>query len=130
MPSQRDKLQRDMRFRILRLLESDPQMSQRALSRELGVSLGSVNYCLKALVQKGQLKISNFRASNNKLRYAYVLTPKGVAEKTALTSRFLQGKLKEYDALKAEIESLQEDLELGADMGPAPRMHGGGRSRE
>ena len=130
MSSQRDKLQQDVRFRILRLLESNPQISQRALSRELGISLGSVNYCLKALVQKGQLKISNFRASNNKLRYAYALTPKGVAEKTALTTRFLQGKLKEYDALKAEIESLQEDLELGADMGPAPRAHGGARSRK
>ena len=119
-----------MRFRILRLLESNPQMSQRALSQELGVSLGSVNYCLKALVQKGQLKISNFRASNNKLRYAYALTPKGVAEKTALTSRFLQSKLKEYDALKAEIRSLQEDIELGADMGPAPHVQSSARSRK
>ena len=130
MPSQRDKLQRDMRFRILRLLESNPQTSQRALSQELGVSLGSVNYCLKALVQKGQLKISNFRASNNKLRYAYVLTPKGVAEKTALTGQFLQSKLKEYDALKAEIKNLQEELELGADMGPSPRAQDGARSRK
>ncbi|WP_417525559.1 MarR family EPS-associated transcriptional regulator [Marinovum sp.] len=114
-------MQQDVRFRILRLLDGNPQMSQRALSRELGISLGAVNYCLSALVAKGQLKISNFRASNKKLRYAYVLTPKGVAEKTALTSRFLQRKLNEYDALKAEIESLQEDLELGADMAPAPQ---------
>ncbi len=121
MSSQREKLQQDVRFRILRLLDGNPQMSQRALSRELGISLGAVNYCLSALVAKGQLKISNFRASNKKLRYAYVLTPKGVAEKTALTSRFLQRKLNEYDALKAEIESLQEDLELGADMAPAPQ---------
>jgi EPS-associated MarR family transcriptional regulator len=120
MASQRDKLKEDVRFRILRLLEDNPQMSQRALSRELGISLGAVNFCLNALIEKGQLKISNLRASNKKLRYAYILTPKGVAEKTALTSQFLQRKLKEYDALKAEIESLQEDLKLGADMGPAP----------
>lgn len=125
MSSQREKLQKDVRFRILRLLESDPQMSQRALSRELGISLGGVNYCLNALVEKGQLKIRNFRGSDKKFRYAYVLTPQGVAEKAALTSRFLQRKLMEYDALRAEIESLQNDLELGADMGPAPRAHSG-----
>ncbi|MDX1742719.1 MAG: MarR family EPS-associated transcriptional regulator [Ruegeria sp.] len=122
MSSHREQLQQDVRFRILRLLDGNPQMSQRALSRELGISLGAVNYCLSSLAEKGQLKIRNFRASNRKLRYAYVLTPKGVAEKTALTSRFLQRKLEEYDALKAEIESLQEDLELGADMGPAPQV--------
>ena len=120
MTSQREKLQQDARFRILRLLESDPKMSQRALSRELGISLGAVNFCLNALIEKGHLKVSNFRASNKKPSYAYLLTPKGVTEKAALTGRFLQRKLEEYDALKAEIESLQEDLELGADMGPAP----------
>jgi EPS-associated MarR family transcriptional regulator len=109
MSLRRDKLQNDVRFRILRLLESNPEMSQRALSRELGISLGAVNYCLKALLEKGQLKIRNFRGSDKKFRYAYVLTPKGVAEKTAMTSRFLQAKLKEYEALKAEIESLRED---------------------
>ncbi len=129
MSSHRDKLQQDLRFRILRILDSNPQMSQRALSRELGISLGAVNYCLNAFVEKGLLKISNFRASNKKLAYAYVLTPKGVAEKTALTSRFLQRKLKEYDALKAEIESLQKDKELGADMGPAPHAISGARPR-
>lgn len=113
MSSQRDKLQQDVRFRIMRLLQRNPEMSQRVLSKELGISLGAVNYCLNALVEKGQLKIRNFRSSNRKTRYAYVLTPKGLAEKTALTSQFLQRKMKEYDALKAEIESLQEDLELG-----------------
>lgn len=130
MSSQREKTQKDVRFRILRLLESNSQLSQRELSRELGISLGAVNYCLNALVERGQLKIRNFRGSDKKLRYAYILTPKGVAEKAALTSRFLQRKLKEYDALKEEIESLQEELELGADMAPAPRAHCGVRSRK
>ncbi len=130
MSSQREKLQKDVRFRILRLLESNPQMSQRELSRELGISLGAVNYCLSALVEKGQLKIRNFRGSDKKFRYAYILTPTGVAEKAALTNRFLQRKLKEYDALKAEIESLQEELELGADMAPAPRAQSSARSRK
>ena len=130
MSSQREQLQKDVRFRIMRLLASNPNTSQRALAHELGVSLGAVNYCLKALMDKGQLKVRNFRDSNKKLRYAYVLTPKGVAEKTILTSRFLQRKLKEYDALKAEIESLQNELELGADMAPAPAARSGLGSRK
>lgn len=129
MSSHRERSQKDVRFRILRLLEGNPQMSQREMSRELGISLGAVNYCLNALVTKGQLKIRNFRGSDKKLRYAYVLTPKGVAEKARLTGRFLQRKLKEYDALKAEIESLQEEMELGADMTPAPHALGNDRSR-
>jgi EPS-associated MarR family transcriptional regulator len=80
------------------------------MSEELGVSLGAVNYCLKALVEKGQVKIRNFRAANNKLRYAYVLTPRGLAEKTRLTGRFLKRKIAEYEALKAEIEAIQKSL--------------------
>ena len=130
MPSQRDQLQQDVRFRILRILERNPQMTQRALSHELGISLGGVNFCLNALVEKGQLKIRNFRASNRKPRYAYVLTPKGVAEKTALTRQFLRRKLEEYTALKAEIESLERDLELGSDMGTAPHGYSDARSRK
>ncbi len=130
MSSNRDELQQYVRFRILRLLESNPQMSQRALSRELGISLGAVNYCLKSLVEKGQLKIRDFQAAKKKLRYAYVLTPKGASEKAALTSRFLQRKLEEYDALKAEIESLQQDLLLGAEMGPAPSAQNTTKARK
>ncbi|MEW9920352.1 MarR family EPS-associated transcriptional regulator [Marimonas sp. MJW-29] len=130
MPSQRDKLQQDARFRILRMLESNPQMSQRTLSRELGISLGAVNFCLNALIEKGHLKIKNFRVSNKKSGYAYVLTPKGVAAKAALTGQFLQRKMDEYDALKAEIVSLQEELELGADMGLVPDVRNRTRSRK
>lgn len=100
----------DVRFRVLRMLEERPDLSQRQMAEELGVSLGAVNYCLKALVEKGQVKIRNFRAANNKLRYAYVLTPGGLAEKTRLTGRFLKRKMAEYEALKAEIEAIQESL--------------------
>lgn len=92
------------------MLEEQPDLSQRQMAEELGVSLGAVNYCLKALVEKGQVKIRNFRAANNKLRYAYVLTPGGLAEKTRLTSRFLKRKMAEYEALKAEIEAIQESM--------------------
>ena len=111
----------DTRFRVLRLLEQNPDLSQRDIANSLGVSLGCVNYCLKALAEKGQVKIRNFRASEHKLRYAYVLTPKGLAERAALTGRFLKRKMVEYDALKAEIDDLEKEMGLGADMAPAPR---------
>ncbi len=82
------------------------------------MSLGATNYVLRALVNKGQVKIRNFRASNNKLRYAYILTPKGLESKARLTSGFLRRKRMEYDALRAEIEALEEELSLGADLAP------------
>lgn len=110
-----DTLREDIRFRILRLLETNPNLSQRAISRQLGVSLGSTNYCLNALIEKGQIKIQNFRASDNKLRYSYILTPHGVAAKIALTRRFLNRKLAEYAALKAEIEAIESELDRGAE---------------
>ncbi len=96
----------DVRFRVLRVLEDQPDLSQRQIASELGVSVGAVNYCLRALVEKGQIKVRNFRSSNNKLRYAYILTPRGVAEKARLTGAFLKRKISEYEALKAEIEAL------------------------
>lgn len=93
----------------MRLIEANPQASQRDIAQSLGMSLGSVNYCLNALIEVGLVKARNFRAADNKLRYAYILTPKGVAKKAALTGRFLQRKLMEYEALKAEIEALQSE---------------------
>lgn len=96
----------DVRFRVLRVLEGNPDLSQRQIAGELGVSVGSVNYCLNALIEKGQIKVRNFRSSDNKLRYAYILTPRGVAEKARLTGAFLKRKMAEYEALKAEIEAL------------------------
>jgi EPS-associated MarR family transcriptional regulator len=96
-------------FKVLRLLQANPQMNQRELSKELGVSLGKTNYCLKALLDKGMLKMQNFQSSKRKLAYAYLLTPAGLAEKAALTGRFLQRKMSEFEQLKAEIESLQKE---------------------
>lgn len=92
----------------MRLIEVNPSVSQREIARSLGISLGAVNYCLSALIDVGFVKVRNFRASNNKRRYAYIQTPKGAAEKAALTADFLQRKVREYEALKAEIESLRE----------------------
>jgi EPS-associated MarR family transcriptional regulator len=97
----------DLNFRVLRFVEEYPDRSQREISRALGLSLGGVNYCLKALIDKGLIKIENFRTSSNKLGYLYVLTPQGIAERAALTNRFLRRKLAEYEALKAEIEAMQ-----------------------
>ena len=100
----------DMHFRVLRLLEENPELSQRALARELGVSLGGVHYCLRALIEKGLVKARNFAASSNKGRYAYMLTPAGLAEKSALTRSFLARKRAEYAALQAEIAALEAEL--------------------
>lgn len=96
----------DVHFRVLRLLEDHPDYSQREIADALGISLGRVNYCLKALIQRGSVKVDNFRAASNKLNYAYVLTPRGIADKAALTARFLARKMREFEALKAEIEAL------------------------
>ena len=99
----------DVHFRVLRVLNDRPGLSQREIAHELGVSLGAVNYCLRALVEKGQIKVKNFRASDNKLRYAYVLTPGGIAQKAQLTGAFLKRKVAEYEALKAEIETVKSE---------------------
>ena len=91
-------------FNVLRKIRSKPNSSQRQLAHELGFSLGKLNYCLKALTGKGLVKIKNFKKNTNKLRYAYILTPKGVATKTQITLNFMKRKMKEYDELKSEIE--------------------------
>jgi len=96
---------------VLRILADSPEFSQRQLAEELGVSVGALNYCLRALIDKGQVKAQNFRASNNKLRYSYILTPNGIAEKARLTHGFLKRKLAEYEALKAEIDAIERELE-------------------
>lgn len=104
------QLQEDTHFRVLSLLESQPDLNQREMAKALGVSLGGVNYCLRALVDKGLVKMHNFQKSDNKLGYAYLLTPQGLTEKMALTGRFLKRKQEEYAALKAEIEALQKTV--------------------
>ncbi len=97
----------EIHLKVLRLLEGNPKMNQRDLAKALGVSLGKTNYCLKALLAKGLVKAQNFQNSRKKLAYAYLLTPSGMAEKSALTRRFLNQKIREYEALKEEIELLQ-----------------------
>ena len=100
----------DRQLSALRLLDANPDMTQRQLAHALGVSVGSANYCLKALVEKGWVKLENFQSNPNKLGYLYLLTPAGVAAKTQLTARFLKRKLHEYDDLKAEIETLKAEV--------------------
>ena len=102
----------ELQFRVLRLLEVNPHLTQRELSKSLGVSLGGVNYCLNALVAKGSVKIQNFKNNKNKWVYAYLLTPQGLAEKTALTGAFLKRKVQEYQSLKEEIEVLSQEALL------------------
>ena len=111
MTSKRSKLQEDTSFRVLRLLQENPEMSQRELAQVAGVSVGGMHYVLNALVEKGLVKLGNFTASQDKRRYAYVLTPKGIARKAALTRAFLARKMEEYEALKLEIEQLSSELD-------------------
>ena len=95
----------------MRILQENPDLTQRELAEQLGMSLGGLNYCLKALMEKGLVKMKNFATSKNKFGYVYVLTPTGIAEKAAITHRFLQRKMDEYEALKAEIEALKSEVD-------------------
>ena len=98
-------------YSLLKTLEENPGLSQRDLAKRLGVSLGKINFCLNALVQKGSLKINNFRNSDNKLAYAYLLTPSGVEQKARMTVRVFADQSQEYERLRAEIEELQREAE-------------------
>ena len=109
MTSKRTKLQEDTHFRVLRLLQENPEMSQRELAAAVGVSVGGMHYVLNALIEKGLVKLGNFTAREDKRRYAYILTRKGLAEKALITQGFLAQKMEEYEALKAEIEDLQSE---------------------
>ncbi|MBI2778698.1 MAG: MarR family EPS-associated transcriptional regulator [Gammaproteobacteria bacterium] len=100
-------------YKILKLLQEDPHISQRAIAEVLGVSLGKTNYCLKALIGRGLIKAKNFRNSNNKAAYAYFLTPMGMEEKAKVTARFLKRKMAEYEMLREEIESLRREVSAG-----------------
>lgn len=102
---------KDVSLHLLKLLETNPNLSQRELASKLGVSLGKANYCLKALLDKGWIKVHNFRNSPNKLSYAYLLTPKGIEAKASMTVQFLARKMREYEVLKKEIEELSVDVE-------------------
>jgi EPS-associated MarR family transcriptional regulator len=99
----------EYRYKILKILEANPEISQRDLARELDISLGRVNFCLKALIEKGLLKATNFRNSQNKLAYMYLLTPSGIEEKSLMTAKFLKIKMLEYANLEAEIDQLRRE---------------------
>ena len=110
MTSRRSRLQEDTYFRVLRILQDRPDVTQREIAQLLGVSTSGLNYCLNALIDKGWVKVQNFSESKNKFGYVYLLTPSGIAEKAALTGRFLQRKLKEYEEMRAEIDSLSSEV--------------------
>lgn len=100
----------DVHFRVLRLLESRPDASQREIAEELGVSLGAINFCVKALIDKGHIKLANFKASKNKLGYVYVMTPEGLAHRAQLAAGFIKRKIAEFEAIQAELEQLQAEF--------------------
>ncbi|NUT60269.1 MarR family EPS-associated transcriptional regulator [Herbaspirillum sp. C9C3] len=106
----RPEFQEDLQFQVLRRLQEKPGVSQRSLARELNISLGSINFCFRALIEKGLVKVQNFSNSKHKLGYVYLLTPSGITEKSQLTAAFLKRKVGEYEALKAEIDQLKAEL--------------------
>ena len=101
------KIDPDVHFRVLHLLEEEPNLTQRELAERLGISLGGVNFCLKSLIDVGHIKAGNFKKNPDKSAYLYLLTPKGIAEKAQLTAGFLKRKMAEYHALKQEIDAIQ-----------------------
>jgi len=102
----------EIHLKVLRHLENDPEITQRELAKKLGISLGKANYCLKALIDKGLVKTGNFKNSNNKVSYLYLLTPKGIEEKSRITIHFLKRKINEYEELRREIDELQQEIRV------------------
>lgn len=118
-----DKIMRqreEVYFRVLHLIDQRPDASQREIAEQIGVSLGAINYCLRALLEKGHLKLANFKASKNKLGYVYVLTPEGIAQRASLASAFIARKRAEYEAIQAELELLQSEFGEALPGGGAP----------
>ena len=111
MNTRSERAREDARIRALRLIESNPQISQRDLAKELGISLGAAHYMLRALSEKGLVRLKRFSASDNKQNYIYALTPKYIGEKSAMTASFLSRKRAEYEALKREIDQLGAELD-------------------
>ena len=109
MASRREKRRADIRFRVMRLISANPEMSSRQIADEVGISNGSAYYVLTALVEKGFVKLENFKNNPRKGQYAYLLTPKGIREKSLLTNRFIERKRQEFEDLRAEIQALEEE---------------------
>ena len=131
MTSRRSQLQEDTYFRVLRMLQDNPDMTQREIAEKLGVSTSGLNYCLKALIDKGWVKVQNFSQSKNKFGYIYLLTPAGISQKAQMTAQFLQRKLLEHQQLTQEIQALTNELKesQAADFNPSggglltPHLH-------
>ena len=100
----------EIHLKVLRELEGNPEITQRELAQQLGVSLGKANYCLKALVDRGWVKVNNFKKSDSKAAYAYLLTPSGIEEKAKITVRFLKQRMKDYEQIKQEIAELEAEV--------------------
>lgn len=115
MASKQGEHKEEVNFRILRLLNEDPEMSTRQIASKIGISNGSAYYCLTELLKKGMIKLGNFTASKHKGRYAYILTPRGIREKVLLTTKFLERKNREFDELKKEIAALEDEVGTGKD---------------
>jgi EPS-associated MarR family transcriptional regulator len=120
MTSRRSKIQEDNYFRVLRILQESPDVTQREIAQLLGISTSGLNYCLNALIDKGWVKVHNFTESKNKFGYVYLLTPSGIAEKAVLTGRFLQRKMTEYEEMRVEIDSLKLELSSKPKLPEAP----------
>ena len=116
MASRREQHQEDVRLRVMRLIDENSEMSSRQIADKVGIANGSAYYVLTALVKKGFVKLENFKNSQRKGQYSYLLTPKGIREKSLLTHRFIGRKRQEFDALRAEIESLEKEVGLGKDL--------------
>ncbi len=113
----REEIHEEARFKILRLLHENPKLTQRELGEQVGISLGAVNYSLRALIERGLVKAGNFSRNPKKIGYAYVLTPAGIVEKTLLTGRFLKRKVEEYEALRVEINAYASEFSEGSSVG-------------
>ncbi len=122
MTTRRQTSNDDTLFWTLKQLQEKPGVTQRTLAKEVGINVSSINFCLKALVDKGWIKMGNFSKNPDKLSYAYLLTPTGVAEKAALTRRFLQRKMAEYEKLREELEALQLEAKSGSGVTPQRSM--------
>ena len=121
MASRREDRQAEIRLTVMRIISQNPEVSSRQVADEVGISNGSAYYVLAALVEKGLVKLGNFKKNPSKGQYAYLLTPKGVGEKSLLTRRFIERKREEFTALKAEIKALEDEAGLAPEAAPAPR---------
>ena len=121
MASQREEQQASIRLKVMRLIYANPEMSTRQVAQEVGISNGSAYYVVTALVEKGFVKLGNFKNSSRKGQYAYLLTPKGIREKSLLTHTFIERKREEFEVLRAEIQALEEEAGLAAETMAAPQ---------